>query len=145
MIKHWNLSLFAPVKITDFSLTVNKRRNTTNCHEMINELVNCFVCVLSCVCLCNPIDCSLLGSSVHGIFQARILEWVAISLSREITLPNNKSAKIYKAKAFLGNLQIKKKLMTKIKSRKLLCNLSNLESEVGNLPGPFGSKTKFPP
>ena len=32
--------------------------------------------------LCNPMDCSPSGSSVHGIFQARILEWVAISFSR---------------------------------------------------------------
>ena len=32
--------------------------------------------------LCNPIECSLLGSSVHGIFQARKLEWVAIPFSR---------------------------------------------------------------
>ena len=32
--------------------------------------------------LCNPMDCSLQGSSVHGIYQARILEWVAISFSR---------------------------------------------------------------
>ena len=32
--------------------------------------------------LCNPMDCSLPGSSVHGILQARILEWVAISFSR---------------------------------------------------------------
>ena len=36
---------------------------------------------LSCPTLCNPIDCSLPGSSVPGIFQARILEWVAISFS----------------------------------------------------------------
>ena len=36
----------------------------------------------SCLTLCGPMDCSLLGSSVHGIFQARILEWVAISFSR---------------------------------------------------------------
>ena len=36
----------------------------------------------SCLTLCDPMDCSLLGSSVHGIFQARILEWVAISFSR---------------------------------------------------------------
>ena len=35
----------------------------------------------SCLTLCNPMDCSLPGSSVHGIFQARILEWVAISFS----------------------------------------------------------------
>ena len=31
-----------------------------------------------CLTLCDPIDCSLPGSSIHGIFQARILEWVAI-------------------------------------------------------------------
>ena len=36
----------------------------------------------SCLTLCNPADCNLLGSSVHGISQARILEWVAISFSR---------------------------------------------------------------
>ena len=44
-----------------------------------------YICVLvsqSCLTLCDPMDCSLLGFSVHGIFQARILEWVAISFSR---------------------------------------------------------------
>ena len=35
----------------------------------------------SCPTLCNPMDCSLSGSSVHGIFQARVLEWIAISFS----------------------------------------------------------------
>ena len=35
-----------------------------------------------CLTLCNPMDCSLPGSSVPGIFQARILEWLAISFSR---------------------------------------------------------------
>ena len=34
-----------------------------------------------CPCFCNPMDSSPPGSSVHGIFQARILEWVAISFS----------------------------------------------------------------
>ena len=40
--------------------------------------------VLSCIrlILCDPVDCSSSGSHVHGIFQARILEWVAISFSR---------------------------------------------------------------
>ena len=33
--------------------------------------------------LCDPMDCSLPGSSVHGIFQAIVLEWIAISFSRE--------------------------------------------------------------
>ena len=36
----------------------------------------------SCVTLGNSMDCSLLGSSVQGIIQARILEWVAIPFSR---------------------------------------------------------------
>ena len=37
-----------------------------------------------CPTLCNAMDCSLPGSSVHGIFQARILEWLAISFSKGI-------------------------------------------------------------
>ena len=37
----------------------------------------------SCPTLCDPMDYSLSGSSVHGIFQARILEWVAKPFSRE--------------------------------------------------------------
>ena len=36
----------------------------------------------SCLTLCDPMDCSLPGSSIHTIFQARILGWVAISFSR---------------------------------------------------------------
>ena len=36
----------------------------------------------SCPTLCDPMDCSPPGSSVHGILQARTLEWVAISFSR---------------------------------------------------------------
>ena len=41
--------------------------------------------------LCHPMDCSLLGSSVHGIFQARILEWVAISFSTGSSQPRDRS------------------------------------------------------
>ena len=39
----------------------------------------------SCLTLCDPVDCSLPGSSVHGILQARILEWVVISFSSKNT------------------------------------------------------------
>ena len=52
--------------------------------------VSVCVCVLvtqSCSTLCNLVDCSPPGSSVHGIFQARILEWNAISFSNEIMIP----------------------------------------------------------
>ena len=38
----------------------------------------------SCLTLRDPMDCSLLGSSAHWIFQARVLEWVAIALSEII-------------------------------------------------------------
>ena len=40
------------------------------------------VCAQSCPTLCEPMNCSLLGSSIHEIFQAGILEWVVISFSR---------------------------------------------------------------
>ena len=43
----------------------------------------------SCPALCNPMDCSPPGSSVHGIFQARILECVAISFSRRSSQPRD--------------------------------------------------------
>ena len=39
----------------------------------------------SCPALCNPMDCSLPGSSIHGIFQARVLEWGAIAVSSPST------------------------------------------------------------
>ena len=56
-------------------------------------------CVCVCVCvhdnsfqtLCNPMDHNLPGSSVHGILQARILEWVVISFSRGSSPPRNQS------------------------------------------------------
>ena len=54
----------------------------------------------------DPMDCSLTGSSVHGIFQARVLEWVAIAISnldrilksRDITLPT----KVHLVKAMVS-------------------------------------------
>ena len=61
----------------------------------------------SCLTFSNPMDCSLPGSSVHGIFQARVLEWLAIAFSmtnldsilksRNITLPT----KVHLVKAII--------------------------------------------
>ena len=45
----------------------------------------------SCPTLCNPVDCSLPGSSVHGIFQAIVLEWIAISFSRGSFQPRDRT------------------------------------------------------
>ena len=53
-----------------------------------------YVCVLViqlCPALRDPVDCSLPGSSVHGILQARILEWVAISFSRGSSWPRDQT------------------------------------------------------
>ena len=60
------------------------------------------MCVCVCVCvracakslqsfltLCDPMDCSLPGSSVSGILQARILEWVAMPFSRASSQPRD--------------------------------------------------------
>ena len=45
----------------------------------------------SCLTLCDPMDCSLPGSSVHGIFQALVLEWIAISFSRVSFWPRDRT------------------------------------------------------
>ena len=55
------------------------------CWVVVPSLISVF-CVLvteSCLTLCDPMDCNPPGSSVQGILQARILEWVAIPFSRE--------------------------------------------------------------
>ena len=61
--------------------------------EFKNHIYNEWVSEVaqSCPILCNPVDCSLPGSSVHGILQARILEWVAISFSRGSSRPRDQT------------------------------------------------------
>ena len=53
-----------------------------NWTEVVSYVYAFGLCAQSCLTLCNPRDCSPPGSSVHGIFQATMLEWVAISYSR---------------------------------------------------------------
>ena len=45
----------------------------------------------SCPTLCDPIDCNPPGSSIHGIFQARVLEWVATAFSRGSSQPRDRT------------------------------------------------------
>ena len=56
-------------------------------------LVRIVVCLVTQMCptLCDPLDCSPPGSSVHGIFQLRILEWVAISSSSGSSQPRDQT------------------------------------------------------
>ena len=54
-------------------------------HTSVERIIYCccFVSVTQlCLTLCNPMDCSPPGSSVHGVLQARILEWIAMPFSR---------------------------------------------------------------
>ena len=64
---------------------------TWNHHCIVNWL--CAVCLVaqSCPTLCNLMVCSLLGSSVHGILQARILEWVSMPSSRGSFQPRDQT------------------------------------------------------
>ena len=51
----------------------------------------CAKSLQSCLTLCDPVHCSPPASSIHGIFQARILEWVAISFSRGPSWPRDRT------------------------------------------------------
>ena len=61
--------------------------------QMINENILCVWVLVAqlCLTLCNPMNFNPPGFSVHGILQARILEWVAISFSRESSQPRGQT------------------------------------------------------
>ena len=70
----------------------------------------------SCLTLCDPLDCSLPGSFVHGILQARILEWIALPFSRWSSQPRDQTQlsciagrlfTIWATKEALSNIYIK--------------------------------------
>ena len=65
------------------SLGFSRKNTGVGCHFLLQCMkVNSETEVAqSCLTLCDPVDCSLPGSSVHGIFQARVLQWVAIAFS----------------------------------------------------------------
>ena len=56
-----------------------RKKKSTSIYQMLWKNYCCCLVTKSCPMLCNPIDSSSPGSFVHGILQARILEWVAIS------------------------------------------------------------------
>ena len=56
-------------------------RNTKGNNHLRSQYVLIRSVAQSCLTLCDPMDCSPTGSSVRGIFQARMLEWITISFS----------------------------------------------------------------
>ena len=80
----WNLSLLYLQHWQAGSLPLAPPGKPPN-HKLWQSIILCAQLLL-CPTLCNPMDCSPPGSSIHGILQARILEWVAVPSSRD--LPN---------------------------------------------------------
>ena len=70
--------------------------------------------VLSHVQFCDPVDCSPPGSSIHGILQARILEWVAISSSRGSSWPSDRTQVSCIGRQILYHWAIKEALLSSI-------------------------------
>ena len=77
---------------------------------MVGSMGCCCLVAKLCLTLGDPMNCSPSGSFVHGIFQARILKWVAISFSRGSALPRDQTAPPTLASGFFtteppGNLE----------------------------------------
>jgi len=68
-----------------------KKNWALTCHAKTKSVSEWVLCAYSCLTLCDSMDCSPPGSSVHGIIQARILEWVAISFCRESSQPRDQT------------------------------------------------------
>ena len=71
------------------TMLLNRRRKRIKESQNSQKIINKMVVEVAQLCqtLCNPMDCSPPGSSVHGTLQARILEWVAIPFSSETSPP----------------------------------------------------------
>ena len=91
---HWNpedtLILSATLPFWNFA---EERMQAFYCLDPYHIPLSDYMCsvVRSCLTLCSHMYCSLAGSSAHGIIQARILEWGAISYSRGSSWPRNRT------------------------------------------------------
>ena len=90
--KSLSFYIFPPWILTKL-LSLNKSKFvwTTHVFSILYTCAGLCLIAQSCPTLCNPIDCSPPGSSVYGIFQARILEWVAISFSGGSSCPRDQT------------------------------------------------------
>ena len=94
--------------VTDFIFLGSKITADDDCSHEIKRclllgkkaMTNLNQAAQSCPTLCGPMDYSPPGFSVHGIFQARILEWVAISFSRRSSQPKDRTQVSYVAGRF---------------------------------------------
>ena len=73
----------------------SNRKEGRRQYHVLRSLLLYVLIIQSCLTLCDPMDCSPPGSSVHGIFQATILEWVALPSSRGSSRPSNQASLSY--------------------------------------------------
>ena len=82
-----NVSYSMSGTILMLSIKVHKINKSCLLFLVLLILYVCCLVTKSCLNLCNPMDSNLPGSSVHGISQTRMLEWVAIFFSRDLPQP----------------------------------------------------------
>ena len=85
---------FAPTSLATFSIYYGTRRPGYLVTEQQTFFTGVCVCSVAQLCpaLCDPMDCSPPGSSVHGILQARIQEWAAMPSSRGSSQPRKRTS-----------------------------------------------------
>ena len=80
----WEIYMQVRKQQLEMDIKKKKKKNWT-CNNKWSEVTQ------SCPILWDPINCSPPGSSIHGIFQARILQWVAISFSSRSSWPRDRT------------------------------------------------------
>ena len=85
-VSSWYITQWFYISIHNTIITIDK----SSYHLLPYKDICCLV-TKQCPSLCDPMDCSLPGSSVHGILQARMLKWVTISSSRRSSQPRDQT------------------------------------------------------
>ena len=110
LIRYWveGPSFYFPLKLLHFSFLTSGLRTSASCFKLqllssaflernksscclLSTMFVCAQSLQSCLTLCEPMDYSPPGSSVHGILQTQILEWVAMSSSRGSSQPRDQT------------------------------------------------------
>ena len=76
---------------TELNIFLDKNTQQLEIEGNFPNLIKLKLVTQSCLTLCDPMDCSPPGSSIHGILQARVQEWVAISFSRGSSWPRDQT------------------------------------------------------
>ena len=91
-ILEWAAISFSFLNLKRVKFKLCKRNLHKNSGTILSFFaLRCCLVIKSCRTLWDPMDCSPPGSSVHGIFQTRILEWVAISSSKGFSQPRDQT------------------------------------------------------